>query len=127
MSFTEVDHKEFNMEDFKKRQRAAKIQAAIDAVAMTTPGDWWIDGRGELLNDGMGNFKLGKGVGGGAPLWDAANRKVIAASRELAEEVVRLRALVKESFEEGTVPDDTGFGKSWETSYTKCILEDPTW
>lgn len=109
---------EFNMEDFKKRQRAAKIQAALDALKMTTPGDWWVDDRGELLNDPMGNFKLGRNVGGGAPLWDAANRKVIAASRELAEEVLRLRMLVKDAFKEGY--EQAAGEEPSEAMWTRC-------
>lgn len=92
-TLNESDHEEFNMEDFKKRQRAAKIQDALDALKMATPGDWWIDDRGDIHNDPVGTFCIGM-VGDGAALWYASNRKVIAASREMAEEVLQLRKLL---------------------------------
>lgn len=73
-----------------------KVEAALAAVEMTTPGDWWVDDRGTLHNDPVGNFCLGRDVGGNSALWGSANRAVISASRELAYEVIRLRTKLKE-------------------------------
>jgi len=70
-----------------------KIQAALDAVAMATPGDWLVDDFNDL-KDGVGEFPIARDVGGTTGTQEAANRKVIAASRELAEEVVELRSML---------------------------------
>jgi hypothetical protein len=67
-----------------------KIQAALDALKMTTPGDWWVDDFSDL-KDGVGEFTIARDVDGSTGAQESANRKVIAASRELAEEVLRLR------------------------------------
>ena len=100
-TFTESDHREFNMEDFKKRQRAAKIQAAIDALPNATGGEWrqepWT-----VVDDETGSSVLTGPVGihrDRKIIVDvnerlpehAANATLIAASKDLAEEVVRLR------------------------------------
>jgi hypothetical protein len=101
-----------------------KIQAALDAVAMTTPGDWWVDEFNDL-KDGVGNFPLARDVGSSADARSEADRKVIAASRELAEEVLRLRALVKKAFMESVegykFPKDE-LEEAWEESNAKKEL-----
>jgi hypothetical protein len=73
--------------------KKVKIQAAIDALKMTTPGDWWADDFNDL-RDGVGTFPIARDIGGSTGAQESANRKVIAAARELAEEVVRLRELL---------------------------------
>jgi hypothetical protein len=74
--------------------KKAKIQAALDALPNATDGDWWIDDhRGEMHNDPIGSVKLAKQVDGGNLKQREANRKVISAARDLAEEVIRLREL----------------------------------
>lgn len=107
--------------------KKTKIQAAIDALNMSTPGDWWIDDRGDLFPDPVGTFVLGRGVGGGTKLWDASNRKVIEAARELAEEVVRLRGLVKEAHRNGFFDGTDGvlsLSESWyESALPGAVLE----
>lgn len=115
---------EFNMEDFKKRQRAAKIQAALDALKTTTPGDWWVDDRGDIHNDPVGTVCIGM-IGDGAPLWYKSNCKVIAASRELAEEVLRLREMVRDAYRAGHCDggDAGSWFAGWESSTTKTDLE----
>ena len=89
--------------------RAAKIQDAIDALPHATGGEWGIDGYGcnsvwaklnlvycvsEQMLDGRDGPVLPK-------TQQAANATLIAASKDLAEEVVRLRGLVKEAYLDG--------------------------
>jgi hypothetical protein len=71
--------------------RERKIDEAIKALPHSTPGDWWCDDGGELHNDAVGSVKLAKYVSGGNPAQRDANRKILAAARDLAIEVERLR------------------------------------
>lgn len=75
-----------------------KIQSAIDALPNATGGNWWIDDRGEMHNDPIGR-KLAKQVDGHSPKSRDANRRLISAARDLAEEVVRLRGGIHEAIE----------------------------
>jgi hypothetical protein len=61
--------------------REQKIQAAIDALPRATGGDWW---------EACGKY-LKKWVGGNNARERGANATLIAAAKDLAEEVVRLR------------------------------------
>lgn len=74
-----------------------KIGAALSCIQDCTPGDWWVDSRGEMHNDPVGLSKLAKFVDGHDVASRSANRMVLAASKELALEVVRLRALLTET------------------------------
>ena len=80
--------------------RAAKIQAAIDALPHATGGEWWCDHH-ELLNDPIGSVKIAGYVSGMNPQQAEAHRKLLSAAKDLAEEVVRLRGLVKEAYLDG--------------------------
>lgn len=71
--------------------RATKIEKALAALPQTTPGDWWADDRGDLHSAPMGNVRVASRVDGHSPEGRTANRRLIEASRELAEEVLRLR------------------------------------
>jgi hypothetical protein len=106
--------------------KKAKIQAAIDALPNATGGDWWIDDhRGEMHNDPIGSVKLAKQVDGGNLQQRDANRKVISAARDLAEEVVRLRGLVKDAFDEGySLSDKVDDRESgWKASWLPAEIE----
>lgn len=74
-----------------REMRERKIDEAIKALPHSTPGDWWCDDGGELHNDAVGSVKLAKYVSGGNPAQRDANRKILAAARDLAIEVERLR------------------------------------
>ena len=83
-----------------KQQR---IQAAIDALPHASTGDW----RKRLTSDPLqpqdmwcidwtdDHEEVAEGVYG------EANATILEAAEDLAEEVVRLRALVKEAFGKG--------------------------
>lgn len=84
----------FDMEAHKVLQRVAKIDRALEALPQCTAGDWWCDRGGELHNDPIGSVKLAKYVDGGNPQQRAANRALLSAAKELAEEVRELRELL---------------------------------
>ena len=67
------------------------IERALKALPNATGGEWWVDDRGELLSDPVGSVKIAKFVDGANPEQREANKTILAAARELAEEVVRLR------------------------------------
>jgi hypothetical protein len=86
--------------------RAEKIQAAIDALPNATGGDWKPDGRVGIVRTKAGyvNFafpimQLRRTHPDGDDI--RANLALASAAKDLAEEVVRLRALVREAFEKG--------------------------
>jgi hypothetical protein len=81
--------------------RQQKIQAALDALPNVTGGDWWCEetGCGYLFSDPVGNMKIAKYVDGGSVEERAANKSLLSAARELAEEVVRLRGGVRSAIE----------------------------
>ena len=78
-----------------------KIQAAIDALPNVTGGNWWCEetGCGYLFNDSVGNVKIAKYVDGGSAEERIANKALLSAARDLAEEVVRLRGGVHAAIE----------------------------
>jgi predicted RNA-binding Zn ribbon-like protein len=73
-----------------------KIQAAIDALPNVSGGNWWCEelGCGYLFSDPSGSVKIAKYVDGGSAEERAANKSLLSAARELAEEVLRLRELL---------------------------------
>lgn len=103
--------------------RAAKIQAAIDALPYATGGEWEIDTSRNIRTPigtsekhvAMVNYNHSgdsRDVSGDE---HSANATLIAASKDLAEEVVRLRGLVKEAYREGHY--DGGDEGSWAFGY----------
>ena len=76
--------------------RTAKIQAAIDALPHATGGEWTIS-EACLYSDHDGR----RAFISTAPINGEANATLITASKDLAEEVVRLRGLVKEAYLDG--------------------------
>jgi hypothetical protein len=84
--------KTVNAEERAAAQRSHKIARALEALPLTTPGDWWVDDRGEMHNDPVGNVKLAKCVDGHSLVGRDANRALLSAAQELAYEVIALRA-----------------------------------
>lgn len=86
----------FDMEAHKAAQRVRKINKALEALPQATGGDWGCSASGELLSDPIGSVKIAKYVSGMHAAQAGANRCLLEAARELAEEVVRLRGLVQQ-------------------------------
>ena len=77
-----------------------KIQSAIDALPNAT-GDWWVEERGcgFLFSDPVGSVNIAKYVDGGSLEEMEANKILLSAARDLAEEVVRLQGGIHEAIE----------------------------
>lgn len=99
--------------------RQQKIQAAIDALPKLAP----VEGGGVAMHaydehgDHIFTWETKAGIGDDA----FALQTVISAAPELAEEVVRLRDLVKDAYMKGALDqshrcDLTGPTRSWKSS-----------
>ena len=104
--------------------RRQKIQAAIDALPNATGGEWGIcasktDCPG-LFRKETNYFCFGPGVG------TERDQAILSAAKDLAEEVVRLRGLVKAAFMESVAgyrfPQDE-LEEAWFESDSKSALE----
>lgn len=92
----------------------AKIQAAIDALPHATGGEWKVkhvesthETRNGTPEKVWAHFVVNSTAFGGVPVTrdylHRADVTLIAAAKDLAEEVVRLRGLVKEAYKEGWI------------------------
>ena len=90
----------------------AKIQAAIDALPHATGGEWKVkhvesthETRNGTPEKVWAHFVVNSTAFGGVPVTrdylHRADVTLIAAAKDLAEEVVRLRGLVKEAYLDG--------------------------
>ena len=90
----------------------AKIQAAIDALPHATGGEWKVkhvesthETRNGTPEKVWAHFVVNSTAFGGVPVTrdylHRADVTLIAAAKDLAEEVVRLRGLVRDGFREG--------------------------